>query len=185
MPISSLCQETDYLDDAPASNWRDNLSVYKEKQNGFKVEKCERESGEWVKKDVKVKSKSREFATGTAKGMAVGIAGAANKMLLNKGIGVSTGVDVSAAKVDCDVHVAEIAGLEILDAGAEAKAGNASAGASATPIEVEAFAKTSGAEVDAHADLIEGVLGVHAKAVAVEAEATAGVGLKSLGAHAG
>ena len=43
----------------------------------------------------------------------------------------------------------------------------------------------SGAEVDAHADLIEGVLGVHAKAVAVEAEATAGVGLKSLGAHAG
>ena len=79
----------------------------------------------------------------------------ANKMLLHEGIGVSTGVGVDAKKVDCDVHVVEVAGVKVLDAGAEAKVGSASAGASATPIEVEAFAKATGAEVSAHADLVE------------------------------
>ena len=117
--------------------------------------------------------------------MAVAIAGAANKMLLNEGIGASAGVAVSAEKADCDVHVAEVAGVKILDAGAEAKVGNASAGASATPIQAETFAKSSGAEVSAHANLVEGVFGADARAVAGEAKAKAGIGLKDLGAHAG
>ena len=169
----------------PTSNGSNKVTVYKVKQSGFKTEKYVRESGDWIKSDEAGKSKSRQFTTGAARGLAVGIAGAANKMLLNEGIGASAGVAVSAEKADCDVHVAKLAGVKILDAGAEAKVGNASVGASATPIQAEAFAKASGAEASAHADLVKGVFGADARAVAGEAKAKAGFGLKDLGAHAG
>ena len=161
------------------------VTVYKEKQRGFTSEKYKKESGDWVRSNDPGKSKSRQFSTGTCRGAAIGVATAANKMLLHEGIGVSTGAGVDAEKVDCDVHVAELAGVKVLDAGAEAKVGSASAGASATPIEAEAFAKATGAEASAHADLVEGVLGADARAVAGEAKAQAGIGLKNLGAHAG
>ena len=174
-----------YLKEDVTPNGSSKVTVYKEKQSGFKTEKYVRESGDWVKSDDAGKSKSRQFTTGACRQVAVAFGGAANKMLLHEGIGASVGVGVSAEKADCDVHVAEVAGVKILDAGAEAKVGNASAGASATPIEVEAFADVSGAEASAHADLVEGVIGVDARAVAGEVEAKAGFGIKELGAHAG
>ena len=172
----------EYLNEDIPSN---RVAVYKEKQKGFTTEKYKKESGVWVRSNDPGKSKSRQFSTGVSRGAAVGIATAANKMLLNKGIGAGTGVGVDAKKVACDVRVAELAGVKVLNAGAEAKVGSASAGASATPIEAEAFAKATGAEASAHANLVEGVLGADAKAVAAEAQAKAGIGLKNLGAHAG
>ena len=63
--------------------------------------------------------------------------------------------------------------------------GTAGAGASATPLGAEAYAKTCGAEADACAGLIEDVLEAKARAVIGEAQARAGVGLKDVGARAG
>ena len=92
----------------------------------------------------------------------------------------------SAKRVHCETKpVTNAFGVNILGAGAEAKLGNAAAGASVTPIQAEAFAKTSGAEAGAHAYLLEGITEANARVVVAEAQAKAGAGLKSLGVEAG
>ena len=105
--------------------------------------------------------------------------------MLHHGIGAAANAEVNAGKAECETSVAEVSGLKFLDAGADAKVGNAAAGASASPVEVQAFSKACGAEAGAHAGLVEGVLDARVRAVAAEAQARAGVGLVDIGARAG
>ncbi|XP_057316718.1 uncharacterized protein LOC130657724 isoform X2 [Hydractinia symbiolongicarpus] len=84
-----------------------------------------------------------------------------------------------------EVSVTELAKLKVLSAAAEAKAGNASTGAMATPLGAQAFASANGAEASASAALVEHVIEASARAVTAEAQANAGVGLAHLGAYAG
>ena len=152
---------------------------------GSKAKRWEKESGDWVRADSTPKPKSRQAKIQACRGAAVGLGTAADKMLMHYGVGAKTDVEVNAEKAQCDVAVAEAAGLKFLNAGAEAKAGHASAGASATPVQAKASASASGAEASARAGLIEGVVEANARAVAAEAQARAGVGLENLGARAG
>ena len=176
-------KERDHL---PASSQKGRVTIYKEVQSGSKPNRYERASHQWVSKDVAGKSKSRQFKTGACKGVVKGAAVAGNKWLLNKGIGVAPEVGVKPIKeVGCDTCVYEADGFKFLNAGAGARVGIAGAGVSATPLGAEAYAKTSGAEADACAGLIEDVLEAKARAVTGEAQARAGVGLKDVGARVG
>lgn len=179
-------EETDHL----PSHKKGKLVTYKEKHTfrkgeGFKTKRYEKESGEWVERNAPEKSKSQQFKSEASQSVCVGIGTAADKILLHYGIGAATKAEVNAEKVECETSVAEAAGLKFLDAGAEAKVGNAGAGASASPVQAQAFAKTCGAEAGAHAGIVEGVLEAKTRAVAAEAQARAGVGLVDVGARAG
>ena len=175
----------------PSHKKGNKLVTYKEKHTfslkgeGFKTKRYEKESGEWVERNAPEKSKSQQFKSEASQSVCVGIGTAADKILLHYGIGAATKAEVNAEKVECETSVAEAAGLKFLDAGAEAKVGNAGAGASASPVQAQAFAKACGAEAGAHAGLVEGVLEAKTRAVAAEAQARAGVGLVDLGARAG
>ena len=171
--------------DRLSSRTRNKFVVYKEEHTGFKTKRYEKESGRWVERKTPKKSMTRQAKTQVSQGLVVGIGTAADKVFLHHGIGVSANAGVNAAKAECETSVANVSGLNVLDAGAEAKVGNAGAGASATPVEAQAFAKASGAEAGAHAGIVEGVLEAKARAVAGEAQARAGVGLVDLGARAG
>ena len=118
-------------------------------------------------------------------GAITGVARAGEAMMLQNGIGVSAVTGTSAAKAGADTHVTDLAGLKIRSAGVEAKIGNASAGAMATPIGAQAFANANAAEASANAALVEDLIEAKARAVAAEAKTTAGVGVAQLGANAG
>ena len=184
------CQR-DVSDEDEYDHYQNKLVTYKEKHTfslkgeGFKTKRYEKESGEWVERNAPEKSKSQQFKSEASQSVCVGIGTAADKILLHYGIGAATKAEVNAEKVECETSVAEAAGLKFLDAGAEAKVGNAGAGASASPVQAQAFAKACGAEAGAHAGLVEGVLEAKTRAVAAEAQARAGVGLVDLGARAG
>ena len=144
----------------------------------FEDEKC-------VRRDAENSEFKKIDGAGACKGVGVLLFGTANKMLLAKGIGKSAQRAVSAKAVHCKKHVKDVFGIKILGARAEAKLGNAAAGASVTPIQGETFAKVSGVEASAHAYLIEGITEVNAKVVVAEVQTNAGAGIKSLGAEAG
>ena len=163
---------------------KNEFVTYKEKSEGFKTKRYEKESGRWVERNAPRKTKS-QLKSEASQGMCVGIGTAADKILLHHGIGVAANAEVNAEKVECETSVVEVSGLKVLDAGAETKVGNVGAGASATPVEAQAFAKACGAEAGAHAGIVEGVLEAKARAVAGEAQARAGFGLVDLGARAG
>ena len=133
-------EETDHL----PSHKKGKLVTYKEKHTfrkgeGFKTKRYEKESGEWVERNAPEKSKSQQFKSEASQSVCVGIGTAADKILLHYGIGAATKAEVNAEKVECETSVAEAAGLKFLDAGAEAKVGNAGAGASASPVQAQAF----------------------------------------------
>lgn len=182
--------ESGYYDEQYARWKKDRMkryTVYRENYSGSETERYERENGRWARRD----AESREFKNvdyaGVCIGMGTVIFGTANNMLLANGIGKSAEVPYPSAKrVHCETKpITSVLGVNILGAEAEAKAGNAPAGASVTPIQAEAYAKVSGAEADAHAYLIEGITEANARVVVAEAQAKAGAGLKSLGAEAG
>ena len=175
-------RETDHLPN--------KLVAYKEKHTfvkseGFKTKRYEKESSQWIERNAPIKSKSKQFKSGASQGVCVGIGTAADKILLHHGIGAAANAEVNAGKAECKTSVAEVSGLKFLDAGADARVGNAAAGASASPVEVQAFSKACGAEAGAHAGLVEGVLEAKVRTVTGEAQARAGVGLVDIGARAG
>ena len=167
------------------STSKKTVTVYKERQSGSEIKRYERQKGRWARRDAKKSEFKNVDYAGACKGLGIIVFGTANNILLAEGIGKSAEVAVSAKRVDCETHVNEMSGVKMVGAGAEAKEGNAAAGASATPIQAEAFAKASGAEAGAHTYLLEGITEANARAVAVEIKTNAGVGLKSLGAEAG
>ena len=73
--------------------------------------------------------------------------------MLHYGIGVAANKEVNAGKMECKTSVAEVSGLKVLDAGVDAKVVNVAAGASVSPVEVQAFSKACGAEAGAHAGI--------------------------------
>ena len=174
-------RETDHL----PSHKKGKLVTYMEKSKGFKTKRYEKESDRWVERNAPKISKSKQFKSEAKQGACVGIGTAADIVFLHHGIGAAANAEVNAGKVECKTSVAEVSGLKLLDAGADARVGNAAAGASASPVEVQAFSKACGAEAGAHAGLVEGVLDARVRAVAAEAQARAGVGLVDIGARAG
>ena len=174
-------RETDHL----PSHKKGKLVTYMEKSEGFKTKRYEKESDRWVERNAPTESKSKQFKSEASQGLCVGIGTAADKILLHHGIGAAANAEVNAGKAECKTSVAEVSGLKFLDAGADARVGNAAAGASASPVEVQAFSKACGAEAGAHAGIVEGVLEAKVRAVAAEAQARAGVGLVDIGARAG
>ena len=131
------------------------------------------------------KSKSKQFKSSASRAACVGIGTAADKILLHHGIGVAADKEVNAGKVECETSVAEVSGLKVLDAGADAKMVNVAAGGSMSPVEVQASTKACVAEAGAHAGIVEGVLEAKVRTVAGEAMARAGFGLVDIGARAG
>ena len=168
--------------------WRDksDKGIYKHKQQGKDGERYTRDSdSNWVRNDCKAKPKGREITQEACRGAITGVARAGEAMMLRNGVGVSAMAGTSTAKAGADTHVTDLAGLKVLSAGAEAKTGNASAGAMATPIGAQAFANANGAEASANAALVEDLIEAKARAVAAEAQANAGFGVAHLGAYAG
>ena len=161
------------------------ITVYRERQSSSETKRYEREKGRWVRRDAKKSEFQNIDYAGACKGAVVLIGGTVNKILLDRGKGESAQAAVSAKEAHCETYVKEISGVKMVGAGAEAEAGNAAAGASATYIQAEAYAKVSGAEAGAHAYLLEGITEANARAVAAETRTNAGFGVKSLGAEAG
>lgn len=160
------------------------MVIYKEMQYGSKPSKYERENRKWVEDNTPGKSTSRKMKIDSCRAAGTAAGTATDKVLIANGLGTKKEVEVNAKKAKCGTRVAEFSGLELLNAGAEAKVANASAGTSVTPVQAEASAKASGAEAGASAALVKDVIEVGARAVAGEAKARAGAGVKDLGARA-
>lgn len=160
------------------------MVIYKEMQYGSKPSKYERENRKWVEDNTPGKSTSRKMKIDSCRAAGTAAGTATDKVLIANGLGTKKEVEVNAKKAKCGTRVAEFSGLELLNADAEAKVANASAGTSVTPVQAEASAKASGAEAGASAALVKDVIEVGARAVAGEAKARAGAGVKDLGARA-
>ncbi|XP_076127823.1 uncharacterized protein LOC143109100 [Alosa pseudoharengus] len=119
------------------------------------------------------------------KGAGTAVANGADLAFIRNGIGVQANTGVSKHEAETGVHVAELAKLKVLSADAGARAINASASASASPVGAKASAKANVAEAAASAALVEGLIEAKASAVALEAKAHASAGLENLGVLAG
>ncbi|KAL2082186.1 hypothetical protein ACEWY4_022004 [Coilia grayii] len=131
------------------------------------------------------KTISRIVAQGAVRSAVDMGASAAERVLLHYGVGCQVSAGGSKYEESVEVHVAEVAGLKILSAGASAEALHASASATATPVGVRADATAYVVEVRAHASVVEDVLGAEAAASALKASAEAAAGLGVLGVAAG
>ena len=165
-----------------SNKWSGKDETYIAYQKGMHEEKYTRKAG----CQPKPKSLRKKAIEGSASGMAMGIGRAGDVMLIRNGYGKVAVTGTSTAKASTEVSSGENIGkLKLLCAGAEAKAGNANAGAMATYLGAQAYANANGAEPTANAAPVENVIEANARAVAAEAQVNAGVGMANLGAYAG